>query len=78
MFRTLVIYGRISRPSLYVVAQSCPYEGGEQKGSEVFGRKRAGVGEKQGLRPSVYVNAGDIEMKRCSWYGFAIQFFFIA
>ena len=66
MFLTHVIYGRISRPSLYVVAQSCPYEGAERNGSEVFGRNRAGVGEEQGLRPFVHVNAGDIEMKRCS------------
>ena len=66
MFLTLVIYGRVSRPSLYIVARSCPYEGAERKESEVFGRKKAGVGEAQGLRPFVHVNAGDIEMKRCS------------
>ena len=66
MFLTLVIYGRLSRPSLYVVAQSCPYDGAERKGSEVFGGNRAGVGEEQRLRPFVHVNAGDIEIKRCS------------
>ena len=78
MFLTLVIYGRVSRPSLYVVAQSCQYEGAERKGSEVFGRKRAGVGEEQGLWRFVHVNAGDIEMKRCSLHGCAIQFLLMA